>query len=687
MAVHFSGAYLLGYNQTNNFFGDTLFRYGSTATMTINALIDVRPGGQNSYGYPGEPNSDHLGAKEAFDVINRGVSDIENWQEIKIDYGLGDTVVATGRVVSLASVRQNPVRIGEYTATIEMPISGGEEAFNMQGPSYQQPNNFQNGFAGNTVGKIFQDSGAVFENFSEKFTFSVSEDGSYEYEHSLDMKMLSGEHLAQDPIGTSKEVAKAIFNVAPSDAPAFGFIDEQFSGFYAKTNLDQGGGISGIKYFSEAYDLINLNCSFGKKCTIDSEMKEEYSLGLTHSLTLDDNGIVTVTENGIIKSTLSKSVSDRFSDVRGYLENEIDEAHGRSETFYRKYQESGYVDPDYQGNRGGPTTDNSEDLVSRPIKVGRTYQPNLASAQYTATFKNHQGIYKDDIIHEFTQTVSEDDAGVINVNEAGKLTPYIADGEYANKNINFPALAKAEYDSTFKNNIAERAEKSHGRYNNSDIDGAYRDKQDYTFEELLDEHDPETKNRYEQPTLVATSKQVTVPRYGISVDYSHSYSDDPSLLKDGESLRDAGFRKFSISTNDTFMLPTNSTYTIPALRQLGNKDRPYAKQIVHNGTQTQMGNRSFTINGFIERPSSNVLITPSAWSLTSKLEIVKDIISQKMADIVGDVGLSEKNHDIFVKDVSFSLNSKGEFSAQGTIPFIHLGGVKHDTLGKLMEDK
>ena len=190
--------------------------------------------------------------------------------------------------------------------------------------------------------------------------------------------------------------------------------------------------------------------------------------------------------------------------------------------------------------------------------------------------KNHQGIYKDDIIHEFTQTVSEDDAGIINVNEAGKLTPYIADGEYANKNVNFPAYseenATTHYNSNFRNDIRKRAEKSHGRYseqNNGsyiDIAGSYRHKQDYTFEELLDEHDPETKNRYEQPTLVATSKQVTVPRYGISVDYSHSYSDDPSLLKDGESLRDAGFRKFSISTNDTFMLPTNSTYTIPALK-------------------------------------------------------------------------------------------------------------------------
>jgi len=54
-----------------------------------------------------------------------------------------------------------------------------------------------------------------------------------------------------------------------------------------------------------------------------------------------------------------------------------------------------------------------------------------------------------------------------------------------------------------------------------------------------------------------------------------------------------------------------------------------------------------------------------------------------MAEIVSDVGLGKK-HDIFIQDVSFSINSKGEFSAQGSIPFIQLGGVEHDTLGKLV---
>ena len=66
--------------------------------------------------------------------------------------------------------------------------------------------------------------------------------------------------------------------------------------------------------------------------------------------------------------------------------------------------------------------------------------------------------------------------------------------------------------------------------------------------------------------------------------------------------------------------------------------------------------------------------------------MVKDVVSQKMADIVADVGFGKNSeYDIFIKDVSFTLSSKGEFSVQGNIPFVKLGGVKHDTLGKLMK--
>jgi hypothetical protein len=683
MAVHLEGAYLLGYNQTNNFFGDTLFRRGSTATMTVSAIIDVRPGGSD--GYPGSANTDHLGAKEAFDVINSQADNIGNWQEIQIDYGLGNKVVATGRVLSLSAVRQNPVRIGEYTVTLEIPISGSEDAFNMEGPINQTY--FQNSFPGDKVKNIFKESGAAFANFSENFAFSVSDDKTYEYEHSLNVQMLSGQHLAPEPIETSKDVARIIFNAAPANLPAFGFIDDQFSGFYRDTNIPQGGDVSGVKYFSEVYDLVNLNCTFSKKCRLNNDLKEDYSLALSHSLTLNENGIVNVTENGLLKSTLgSKTIAERFTDVRGFLETEINNSYARcSSLFESTYKPIGFFDPNYQGEDTSQSSEETENLVTKPIKIGRSYQPNLATAQYSTSFINHQGKYLANFIHEYTQTVNEDEAGVIGVTENGKVTPYSGGsvGE-ANKNNDFYVLAKGKYNG-MKSDIKTRANTSYA---------GYKSRESEDFEELLNEHYPRSPNVAAEPSLMPISKQVSMQKYGVSFDYTHVFSDDPSLLKSSESLYQVGFRRFSIATNDTFMTPMNSTYTIPALRTV--KGVPHGKQIVHDGTQTAMGNRNFTIQGFLARPTSNVLSDPSVWELSknlndttiigNKVNMVKDVISQKMADIVADVGFGKNSeYDIFVKDVSFTLNSKGEFSVQGNIPFVKLGGVKHDTLGKLMK--
>ena len=150
MSLNFSGAYLLGYSQTNNFFGDSLFRRGSTASMTISAIIDVRP----TQVYPDSPvaNVDELGAKEAFDFLNSQAGNIGDWQDINIDYGNGVTTVATGRIASLESIRPNPVRIGEFSVDIEIPTSGSEDAWNMTGPTHQD--SFVNEFPGTSVGNI-----------------------------------------------------------------------------------------------------------------------------------------------------------------------------------------------------------------------------------------------------------------------------------------------------------------------------------------------------------------------------------------------------------------------------------------------------------------------------------------------------------------------------------------------------
>ena len=665
MAIEFSGAHLLGYSQANNFFGENIFRRSSTANMTISAYVDTRP----SKAYPDAalPNADHLGVKEVFDYINSQVSEIGDWQEIKVDYGEGPKVVATGRVTSMESIRPNPVRLGEFTVDIEIPTSGSDDAWNAQGPTHQAE--FKNEFAGTTVKNIFSESGAAIRDFSEQFSFNLNEDRAYEYEHSLSVSMYSGSHICPEPMSTAKDIAKKIFFPDPSDVLRLGFVDQQFSGFYAETNKGLGdvSNESGIKYFSETYDLENLNYSFSKKTRLDPNLKEDYSLTLNHSMTMGNDGNISVSEDGTIKCTLNKSIGSRFTIVSEAVETEIGSAYSRCNSFYSNYWQSGLVSPDYrweETNVAG-VPDNARGLFDRAVSVERNYEPSIAEAQYSVSFTNNTYTHLSSGVHEFTQNVSEDENGIVNVVCEGSFTPF-----NPNKFLGFTGI---QVYNGIKQSLATKANNSYSYY---------KDKQNRDFKERSRGKLPVSEYGGElvDPSLALVGSSVTIPRYGKAVKYTRSYSDDPSLLKAGTPLYDLGFRKFKINTTDTMMKPINSEYVI------AGKKYP----IIHDAGQTSMGSRNFNIEAFIRRPeSANTITSPSAWDLVPKLNAMKDEVSQIMANIIADAKLKGSSRtkflgDVFIQSVNFSIDSKGNFKVGGEIPFIALGGEKHNTRGRII---
>ena len=472
-------------------------------------------------------------------------------------------------------------------------------------------------------------------------------------------------HAYFKDVVSRKDVAQKIFYLG-AEAPEFGYLDDEFSGFYNLTTESNPADVSksGVKYFSESYDLQNLNCTFSKRVKLDHKLKENYSVDITHSLTMDDEGYVNVSENGKIKSTKNKAFADRYNDVELALESEIDNAKDRCETVYDSYRNVGLIDPDYRGTNTGSTAyDNESNLFDKPISVGRTYQPTIAEASYSVAFTNNKHTYEANGIHEFTQSVTESRDGIVNVSLNGSFTKYYPNkfGGY-NWKTNIYDQLKTSFDT--------KAEQTYNYYKSKQI-RSYKERSKTTL--------PVTAYRggLVNPSLAIVSSSVTLPKYGPKIEYSNEYTDDPAILKSGP-LYNLDFRKFTINTNDVMMKPINNSYVIAGKKY----------QIVHDSTQTDMGSRSFSIEGFIKRPSSNTLTTPTAWNIGPKLEAVKDEISQIMANIISDAQLKKTSKaligDIFVQDVSFSLDSKGNFSVSGNIPFIAQGGEKHDTVGRIM---
>ena len=663
MPLNFSGAYLVGYNQTNNFFGDNLYRRASTISMTISSIIDVRNGAVNKYPSSPTVNQDNLGVQEVYDFLDSQTQSISDWQEINIDYGNGETLVATGRINSLDSIRPNPVRVGEFSVDIEIPTSGDQDAWNMSQTLE---------FPQTKVQSLFQESGAAFQDFSEQFDFTIGDDGSYQYDHTLNVQMFSGEHLCKDPIATAKDVAKLVFFGAANDTPSFGFVDSEFSGFYKETTEANLTDVtkSGVKYFSESYDLQNLNCTFSKRTKLDKSLKDEFSVELSHSLTMGTDGYVNVTEEGKVKSTLNKSIDDRYNIVTTAMENQIGSAKTRCDSFFDNYRLSGVVNPNYRWTEVSSTDYDSDTLFDKAISVGRALQPSIAEASYTVSFTNNKHTYETNGLHQYTQSVSEGSDGIVNVSLNGSFTKY-----YPNKP---PTTIASDYNwitniyDSIKGDFLTKAQATYAYY---------KSKQNRSYTERNKTSLPVTAytQTKSEPTIALVSSSVTLPKFGSSVEYQNRYTDDPSILKDNSPLyTDHNFRKFSVSTNDTMMKPINSTYVIAGKRH----------EIVHDSGQTAMGNRSFNIQAFIKRPTQNTLENISVWNMAPKLEAIKKEISQIMANIVADAKLKTSGSnlvgDTFVQNVSFSLDSKGNFSASGNIPFISLKGEKFDTLGRIL---
>lgn len=663
MPLNFSGAYLVGYNQTNNFFGDNLYRRASTISMTISSIIDVRNGAVNKYPSSPTVNQDNLGVEEVYDFLDSQTQSISDWQEINIDYGNGETLVATGRINSLDSIRPNPVRIGEFSVDIEIPTSGDQDAWNMSQTLE---------FPQTKVQSLFQESGAAFQDFSEQFDFTIGDDGSYQYDHTLNVQMFSGEHLSKDPIATAKDVAKLVFFGAANDTPSFGFVDSEFSGFYKETTEANLTDVtkSGIKYFSESYDLQNLNCTFSKRTKLDKSLKDEFSVELSHSLTMGTDGYVNVTEEGKVKSTLNKSIDDRYDIVTTAMENQIGSAKTRCDSFFDNYRLSGVVNPNYRWTEVSSTDYDSDTLFDKAISVGRALQPSIAEASYTVSFTNNKHTYETNGLHQYTQSVSEGSDGIVNVSLNGSFTKY-----YPNKP---PTTIASDYNwitniyDSIKGDFLTKAQATYAYY---------KSKQNRSYTERNKTSLPVTAytQTKSEPTIALVSSSVTLPKFGSSVEYQNRYTDDPSILKDNSPLyTNHNFRKFSVSTNDTMMKPINSTYVIAGKRH----------EIVHDSGQTAMGSRSFNIQAFIKRPTQNTLENISVWNMAPKLEAIKKEISQIMANIVADAKLKTSGSnlvgDTFVQNVSFSLDSKGNFSASGNIPFISLKGEKFDTLGRIL---
>jgi len=605
--IDFSDATLLGYNQDNYFLGDGIARYGSTRRLSIQVMTHNVSG----VGF----NND--GVSQSWSGFSGAMASGDNFGEVIVNgYELG-----SGIVESIAIETDNPVRVGYHRVNIECPYKNADDMHNL---SNIGPYIGLRSAVGNNVDR------ELIRDFSENFSFEEDEDGDYTHQHSVSVRFEEGKGGAAGEIAKAKALAATLFDAGK--APEFGYLPG-IAGFYKTKASDR-------HYYTESYDLFTKSCSFTKRLKIHGEDEDDYTKKITHSVTLNTNGIVSVTENCEITG------KDTYAQATAGMTDEINGSAARCLAFFDLYKDN-YLGPKYSGSDSAPTITNGTTTIApsalnaKAISLQKQFFKKKKKVSYSITYNNDPNILSH-FIHNYSMSYSEQKNGAITITENGRILPY----DTGSKDADFNKTEIRDRYKDTKSSFQARAE---------------------TYYENLTDEDANAPNK---ALLKSISSTISFPREGREISYTKQHSDDlsfrggytsagfnaitgypDSTVTESYSASDKKINKLLVNISDKAPALIRSTYMIP------NKEDKY--QLIHEplegkGKQTNMGKRTVSIKALVAREEGkNVFIDFP--TLTTQLDYLKNLAIIKAAEVAIDFRLTK--FDWFIESCTYSFNN------------------------------
>jgi hypothetical protein len=246
MNLNIENVVLLGLNQSYRFFEAGL-NYSNSKVLSIEGTLNdlTNPSGISGVWFQ----------------LNQ-VKSTQNFESLTLNgYDFG-----SGRILSYDFPEGNDVKIKSYSIELEVFETG--DLYNLTETHYSG---------------IDLSNSSYLQDFNESYSFNKKDNGGYSYNHNASIRFNSG--IGQlNAIESAKILAKSLFT---GNSLGFAF----YSGFTSKL---------GKRFYTESYNQINNSCEFGEVFDFDSN-QGTYSLVKTNNFSLDDAGIITVSENGVIK--------------------------------------------------------------------------------------------------------------------------------------------------------------------------------------------------------------------------------------------------------------------------------------------------------------------------------------------------------------------------------------------------
>lgn len=274
---------------------------------------------------------------------------------------------------------------------------------------------------------------------------------------------------------------------------------------------------------SENYNTVTGKCGFKRTFSYSTlNNNKNYSFVRTHSVQIDENGIATASENCSVKGE-SDEPSLYDNALTGYNEL-IDSAYSRCQTVFGGYKTKFNI-----------VEDLNPEIVSKSVQVNKF----IGTISYTVNFDNDPKKENSLYLWEYTSTVDRDQAGIWTASERGSIQ------------------GRDKIGSPKRYQNAENGWNA----NKGGIGGR-----------VTSFYNAEAKNG--SGSLKDLSKDINRNPYEGKIEYTYSYTDDRTILKNDPN----GITKLSIENSDTDIMPLTKDFIIPNRTYALNQNRSLKKQ-------------------------------------------------------------------------------------------------------------
>lgn len=610
--IDLTDAEVLGFSQSANYIDDN-YQFGKTVSLSITAFIKPPNGSVNS----------------RFQQITN--KEKQRLEEIQAS-GFVDNISINGEIIQNVKILSFDFPTREASITDHIQLL----RVNMNLEFYEAIDNTSNLKAADEelykATDFLQTAYArYFVNFSESFSFSISELNEYSFNQSINFKLRKDTPTDIDFSTIVKEIVLKAFNNTGNSVAKVGFIDDRYANFI---RVVKANGV-----FSESHDALNNVYTIQRAVTLkngayrSTQKEEEWSAEFTHNIAVEPTGSVLITENGVVNG---RSNIDLESDLSSRDEKKYENAFQGYKVVkaeaYARCQEllNDLIKSSSSWIPGDTEWSNSPSLKERYVSLGFSVNRQSGEVGYNITFTNNPRMHAD-AIFEYSLEASRDAQNITSVTESGSITPY-------DKNKFGDFNPKPLYDLfTASTDVIDRMNPI---FNSLKVSSSIA--------------------KFVFPTNL-TASTISFNASGVGISYSFTYQDDPTL-RNGTYLR-----KIEKSEDYNFPVAISSNVVAPNL-----------KESHYDANQSTEGSKNISFDCTFKRnPSSNIINSSHIDYLKTSSSSLKDLIKQEIQKSAFVNGKQVAKNDLswYPQDMNYTVGSDYSFNLGVSMNFVDKKGV------------